>query len=204
MTAIRLVVAANRAIHSERNKKHIGELESLIERLNAKRAESGSIGADPAAPSASRNTAGALEKRLYELESGPTGNGPSSTVIANSTGCSSVYASTFPFNPYTDPWVNSLFQDAQPLAKGIFEGLSATAAEDFRRCAPPSSNWTTPTIRTSTTRSSAPSTGRSSRTKNWACCRRCSPSAATAPPTTSASARCRVCWPPTRRSRSWC
>ena len=54
---------------------------------------------------------------------GPTGNGPAPTVIANSTGCSSVYASTMPFNSYLDPWVNSLFQDAQPLAKGIFEGI---------------------------------------------------------------------------------
>jgi pyruvate-ferredoxin/flavodoxin oxidoreductase len=53
-------------------------------------------------------------------------------VIANATGCSSVYASTFPNNPYTDPWVNSLFQDAVPLAKGIFEGLSASAVKDFR------------------------------------------------------------------------
>jgi pyruvate-ferredoxin/flavodoxin oxidoreductase len=53
-------------------------------------------------------------------------------VFANATGCSSVYASTFPFNPYTDPWVNSLFQDSPALAKGIFEGLSAEAVEDFR------------------------------------------------------------------------
>ena len=48
-------------------------------------------------------------------------------MIANATGCSSVYASTFPFNPYTDPWVNSLFQDTPAVAKGIFEGLSADA-----------------------------------------------------------------------------
>jgi pyruvate-ferredoxin/flavodoxin oxidoreductase len=53
-------------------------------------------------------------------------------VFANATGCSSVYASTFPFNPYTDPWVNSLFQDAPALAKGIFEGLAAEAVDDIR------------------------------------------------------------------------
>ena len=41
-----------------------------------------------------------LERRLYLYESGPTGDGPSSTVMANSTGCSSVYASTVPFSPY--------------------------------------------------------------------------------------------------------
>ncbi len=39
---------------------------------------------------------GTLERRLYYFESGPSGNGPSGAVIANSTGCSSVYASTFP------------------------------------------------------------------------------------------------------------
>jgi pyruvate-ferredoxin/flavodoxin oxidoreductase len=73
-----------------------------------------------------------IEKRLYRFESGPTGEGPASAMIANATGCSSVYASTFPFNPYTDPWVNSLFQDTPAVAKGLFEGLSAGAVEDFR------------------------------------------------------------------------
>ena len=53
-------------------------------------------------------------------------------MIANATGCSSVYASTFPFNPYTDPWVNSLFQDTPAVAKGIFEGLSADALEHVK------------------------------------------------------------------------
>ena len=130
VTAIRMVLATNRAIHGERNKKHIQELESLIGQLNAKRASVGT--ADPARAGRMAKTVEALERRLYRLESGPTGKGASSAVIANSTGCSSVYASTFPFNPYTDPWVNSLFQDAQPLAKGIFEGLTATALEDFR------------------------------------------------------------------------
>jgi pyruvate-ferredoxin/flavodoxin oxidoreductase len=52
--------------------------------------------------------------------------------MANATGCSSVFASTFPFNPYNDPWVNSLFQDSPALSKGIFEGLTAAAVEDFR------------------------------------------------------------------------
>ena len=73
-----------------------------------------------------------LERRLFLYESGPTGQGPSNTIVANATGCSSVYASTMPFNAYKDPWVNSLFQDAQPLAKGIFEGVSAHAVGDVR------------------------------------------------------------------------
>ena len=53
-------------------------------------------------------------------------------MIANATGCSSVYASTFPFNPYTDPWVNSLFQDTPAVAKGLFEGLTANATDDVK------------------------------------------------------------------------
>jgi pyruvate-ferredoxin/flavodoxin oxidoreductase len=73
-----------------------------------------------------------LEKRMYLLESGPTGNGPASAVIANATGCSSVYASTFPFNPYNDPWVNSLFQDTPAVAKGLFEGITAGAVDDVK------------------------------------------------------------------------
>ena len=132
VTAIRLVVAANRAIHDRRRKDHIRELESLIDRLNAKRAKVQQDEHDPNRAARIDLTIKTLEKRLYLHESGPSGNGPSSTVIANATGCSSVFASTFPFNPYNDPWVNSLFQDAPPLAKGIFEGLSAAAVEDFR------------------------------------------------------------------------
>ena len=37
-----------------------------------------------------------------------------------------------PFNSYLDPWVNSLFQDSQPLAKGIFEGISAQVVSDVK------------------------------------------------------------------------
>ena len=132
VTAIRVALAANRALHSERNREHIGELESLIQGLNAKRASLQANPADPGRAERMAKTVEALERRLFQLESGPTGNGQSCAVIANATGCSSVYASTFPFNPYTDPWVNSLFQDVQPLAKGIFEGLAASAEDDFR------------------------------------------------------------------------
>jgi pyruvate-ferredoxin/flavodoxin oxidoreductase len=129
VTAIRLVVAANRALHEPRRREHVRELESLIGRLQDKAA---AVGDDKARADRIARTIATLEKRLYLFESGPTGNGPANAVIANATGCSSVFASTFPFNPYTDPWVNSLFQDSAPLAKGIFEGLSASAVGDFR------------------------------------------------------------------------
>ena len=130
VTAIRLVMAANHAITDKRRHAHIAELEQLLAALEAKQK------AVPAKDKARRerlaDLIGRLEKRLYLYESGPTGNGPAGAVIANSTGCSSVYASTFPFNAYNDPWVNSLFQDAQPLAKGMFEGITAQSIDDVR------------------------------------------------------------------------
>ncbi len=130
VTAIRLVTSTNHAIAEKRRFHHIVELEDLISMLNAKK-NSLSV-TDGARRERIGDLIARLEKRLYLYESGPTGNGPAGAVIANSTGCSSVYASTFPFNCYTDPWVNSLFQDAQPLAKGIFEGIAAQLVDDVR------------------------------------------------------------------------
>lgn len=129
VTALRLVMSANHAIHAKRRKAHLAELGALIDALDAKRAAVQDDAARRARIDAAR---AALERRLYRLESGPSGNGPAAAVIANATGCSSVYASTFPFNPYQDPWVNSLFQDTPAVAKGLFEGLSATATDDVK------------------------------------------------------------------------
>jgi ferredoxin len=39
--------------------------------------------------------------------------------IVNSTGCSTVYASTYPYNPYLVPWTNSLFENAPADAIGV-------------------------------------------------------------------------------------
>ncbi|MBF0359217.1 MAG: 4Fe-4S binding protein, partial [Magnetococcales bacterium] len=39
-------------------------------------------------------------------------------IVAN-TGCSTVYGSTYPYNPYRAPWVNSLFENAATVAMGI-------------------------------------------------------------------------------------
>lgn len=129
VTAIRLVMSTNHAIQSRRRKEQVRELETLIEKLQQKFA---AVAEDPARQARIRATLATLEKRLYLLESGPTGNGPASAVVANATGCSSVYASTFPFNPYTDPWVNSLFQDTPAVAKGIYEGLAASVSDDVK------------------------------------------------------------------------
>ena len=63
---------------------------------------------------------------------GPSGKGRSRAGFANSTGCSSVWGSTYPFNPYPFPWTNHLFQDCTSMAMGIFEGHMAKMAEGFR------------------------------------------------------------------------
>jgi pyruvate-ferredoxin/flavodoxin oxidoreductase len=130
VTAIRLVTSMSRALGEERRRAHIREIESLTSQLADKLA--GLPKDDSERRGRIGSILGELDRRLYLYEGGPTGNGPAQTVIANSTGCSSVYASTMPFTPFLDPWVNSLFQDAQPLASGIFEGLSYQLVAEVR------------------------------------------------------------------------
>ena len=130
VTAIRLVMATNQAITDKRRRDHVRELEHLLADLRGK--QEALRASDPQRGQRLGTLIDTLERRLYYFESGPTGQGPAGAVVANSTGCSSVYASTFPYNCYNDPWVNSLFQDAQPLAKGIFEGIAAQTVADVR------------------------------------------------------------------------
>ncbi|MDH5324782.1 MAG: 2-oxoacid:acceptor oxidoreductase family protein [Gammaproteobacteria bacterium] len=63
---------------------------------------------------------------------GPSGRGRSSMGAINATGCSSVWGSTYPYNPYPFPWSNHLFQDSPSMAMGIFEGHMAKMAEGFK------------------------------------------------------------------------
>ncbi|MQX36719.1 2-oxoacid:acceptor oxidoreductase family protein [Roseospira navarrensis] len=127
-TAIRQVVAASHARHRKETETRIAEIEGLLDGLTAKLASV--TDADRRARITA--TMATLEKTLFRLETGPTGNGPASNLVANATGCSSVYSSTFPFTQYRDPWVNSLFQDTPALAKGLFEGAAADATTEFK------------------------------------------------------------------------
>ena len=168
VTAIRLVTSTNHAIHDTRRKSHLHGVEGLIEKLTAKLVSVEDTERDPHRRERIQEVIATLEKRLYMLESGPRGHGPASAVIANATGCSSVYASTFPFNPYNDPWVNSLFQDTPAVAKGIFEGLGAEASGDIRALQDRRTRTrATTTIRRRTTASSARLAGPISRPKRW-------------------------------------
>jgi pyruvate-ferredoxin/flavodoxin oxidoreductase len=127
ITSTRMMVATSHALGAKRQAEQRIAIESTVEQLQSLLEGMG----DQPTPRRERvrSALAQLESGLYLLEGGPTGKGPATTVVANSTGCSSVYASTMPYNAFTDPWVNSLFQDAQPLAKGIFEGLASQTVD---------------------------------------------------------------------------
>ncbi len=73
-----------------------------------------------------------LKNLKWKYTDGITGKGRSHMGMTNSTGCTSVWGSTYPFNPYPFPWSNHLFQDSPSLAMGIFEGHMAKMAEGFK------------------------------------------------------------------------
>ena len=76
-----------------------------------------------------------LEKLRYlkwQYTEGKTGKGRAEMGIINATGCTSVWGSTFPYNPYPFPWTSHLFQDSPSVAMGIFEGHMRKMAEGFK------------------------------------------------------------------------
>ncbi len=72
-----------------------------------------------------------LKELRWRYTEGPGGRGRSNMAMTNSTGCSSVWGSTYPYNPYPFPWVNHLFQDAPSIAIGIFEGHMRKMGDNF-------------------------------------------------------------------------
>jgi pyruvate-ferredoxin/flavodoxin oxidoreductase len=73
-----------------------------------------------------------LKHLMWQYASGPTQNGRASMGVVNATGCTSVWGSTYPYNPYPFPWTSHLFQDSPSVAMGVFEGHMAKMAEGFR------------------------------------------------------------------------
>jgi pyruvate ferredoxin oxidoreductase beta subunit len=51
--------------------------------------------------------------------------------IVASTGCNTVYASTYPYNPYSVPWTNSLFENGPTDAMGIRAYWDQNGHEDW-------------------------------------------------------------------------
>jgi pyruvate-ferredoxin/flavodoxin oxidoreductase len=74
----------------------------------------------------------ALRNLKWRYTEGQTKQGRAAMGIINSTGCTSVWGATFPYNPYPFPWANHLFQDAPSMAMGIFEGHMAKMADGFK------------------------------------------------------------------------
>ena len=74
----------------------------------------------------------ALKDLKWRYAEGVSGSGRAEMGMLNATGCTSVWGSTWPFNPYPFPWANHLFQDSVSLAMGVFEGHMAKMAEGFR------------------------------------------------------------------------
>ena len=73
-----------------------------------------------------------LRHLRWQYTQGQTNRGRANMGFINATGCSSVWGSTFPYNPYPFPWANHLFQDSPSLALGAFEGHMAKMADGFK------------------------------------------------------------------------
>lgn len=73
-----------------------------------------------------------LKDLKWRYEEGTTKTGRAKLGFMNSTGCSSIYGSSFPYNPYPFPWSNHLFQDAASVSLGLFEGHMRSMAEGFK------------------------------------------------------------------------
>jgi pyruvate-ferredoxin/flavodoxin oxidoreductase len=150
-TAVHLVVSAIEALMQPRVNELVEKLERLGSELDAQAREllAADADLDLAAVAEGKtvdvpldeekraqlkrytDTIGVLEDLKWRYVQGPSGQGRSNLAITNSTGCSSVWGSTFPYNPYPYPWANHLFQDAPSLAIGVFEGNMRKMADGF-------------------------------------------------------------------------
>jgi pyruvate-ferredoxin/flavodoxin oxidoreductase len=150
-TAVHLVTSTIEAVMQPRVQAHLHHLERLTEELDglarellASEADLRDAAEQPGDQaevqlSAERkeelrritSAKKALEDLTWRYTEGPSGRGRVSLGIANSTGCSSVWGSTYPYNPYPFPWVNHLFQDAPSIALGVFEGHMRKMADGF-------------------------------------------------------------------------
>ncbi len=73
-----------------------------------------------------------LKDLKWRYEEGTTKTGRANMGFMNATGCSSIYGSSFPYNPYPFPWSNHLFQDAASVSLGLFEGHMRSMGEGFK------------------------------------------------------------------------
>jgi pyruvate-ferredoxin/flavodoxin oxidoreductase len=150
-TAVHLIVSAIHASMGPRVTRHVTQMDALIAALDAQAREIVGASANLDAAAAAKGSVAVpisaaqqahldlLNRTLHELKDlrwryteGPSGHGRAALGMANSTGCSSVWGSTYPYNPYPFPWVNHLFQDAPSVAIGVFEAHMRKMADGFR------------------------------------------------------------------------
>ena len=151
-TSVHLVVSAIHAMMGPRVQRLVQRLDELIVALDGQARQLLAAGADIDAAAGATDgkvrldldaerrkqidrlarTKRTLEDLRWRYKEGPGGRGRASLGMANSTGCSSVWGSTYPYNPYPFPWTNHLFQDSPSLAIGLFEGHMRKMADNFR------------------------------------------------------------------------
>jgi pyruvate-ferredoxin/flavodoxin oxidoreductase len=149
-TAIHLVLSAVNAVMAPRVEEHVAELDGLVKELDEQARTMLISGTDLAAVSVdaeglevpvekdTKERVALIHRTIEELkdlkwryEKGPSGRGRARMGFSNSTGCTSVWGATFPFNPYPFPWVSHLFQDSPSVAVGLFEGHMRKMADGF-------------------------------------------------------------------------
>ncbi|HUG39661.1 MAG TPA: 2-oxoacid:acceptor oxidoreductase family protein [Longimicrobiales bacterium] len=150
-TAVHLITSTIEALMQGRVEKFVGKIDTLIAGLDRQArdllsadadldllagAEDGRLDVpmtDETRVRLERYVASlrALKDLKWRYAQGPGGRGRAELGIVNSTGCSSVWGSSYPFNPYPFPWVNHLFQDAPSVAIGIFEGHMRKMGDNF-------------------------------------------------------------------------
>jgi pyruvate-ferredoxin/flavodoxin oxidoreductase len=128
-TPIHLFCSVATALMQPRVKRHTEECNALLTRIDAKITTLGGDDARRARLDAAREKIKDLVWRYLE---GPTGKGRSDMGMVNNTGCTTVWGSTYPFNPYPFPWANHLFQDGPSVAMGVFEAHAAQMGEGFK------------------------------------------------------------------------
>jgi pyruvate-ferredoxin/flavodoxin oxidoreductase len=149
-TSVHLITSAIHGMMAPRVAKYVEQLDGLIAGLDEQARDLLAAGAnlsDAARAEGAvsvpmneqqRGLLALLSRTIDELRDlrwryteGPSGKGRARLGMANSTGCSSVWGSTYPYNPYPFPWVNHLFQDAPSVAIGVFEGHMRKMADGF-------------------------------------------------------------------------
>ncbi len=149
-TTIHLLLSTVNAFMAPRVEEHVKNLGRLIDELDEKAhvmlvsdTDLADVSADSDDLSVSlsgdkkervlliRKSIEELKNLKWLYEEGPSGRGRAHLGFTNATGCSSVWGSSYPYNPYPFPWVNHLFQDAPSVAVGIFEGHMRKMADGF-------------------------------------------------------------------------